>query len=83
MARAIIRYSFNGPTETSSPKRTTVRNMLRDAGFERPGTASAEIRGAELTMILETLSGVLAELEDLPDGCDLDHLWIYVDQSET
>jgi hypothetical protein len=55
--------------------------MLRDAGFERPGTASAEIRGADLGHIVQTLQRVLAELDDLPDGCDLDHLWVYVDQS--
>lgn len=82
MARAIIRYSFNGPTEQSSPKRTAVRNMLRDAGFQRLGTASFEIRGADLADVVDQLQRVLVEIRSLPEGgCGLDPLWIYVDES--
>jgi hypothetical protein len=82
MARAIVRYSFNGPTETSSPKRTAVRDLLNDRGFEMVGTASREIRNVALPEIVDALHRLLAELEELPEGCGLDHLWVYVDQSE-
>jgi hypothetical protein len=81
MARAIVRYSFNGPTATSSPKRTLIRNFLRDSGFVRVGTASWEITEEPLPALMEKLQSVMTELKDLPEGGKLDHLWIYIDES--
>lgn len=79
MARAIVRYSFDGGAKGA---RTKVRNALRSAGFEEVGTASFEVRDAPCADVVEALHEILDIVKEPPAGVRIDHLWIYLDEPD-
>jgi hypothetical protein len=76
MARAIVRYSFDGDRRAS---RQAIRDALRAAGFVRIGTGSFEADAAALGPLVAALKTSLDVAADPPEG-ELDHLWIYIDR---
>lgn len=78
MARAIIRYSFDG--DHAKNIRAEIRKRLTaDGRFRRLGTASWESTPG--TSIYDTVSAIrwaLEVVEASPSG-NLDHVWIYID----
>jgi hypothetical protein len=76
MARAIVRYSI------SNEKSNVTGNAARDAlaGFGKPGTALYECEDSPAAL-MAALRGLLEVLEDPPGGGEVDHLWIYFDQT--
>jgi hypothetical protein len=80
MARAIIRYSFEGGTQTAKKTRGKIREELRAAGFAHIGTASWEKHGARGELV-EALTTVL-EAAARPEAGALDHLWLYLDDPD-
>lgn len=78
MARAILRYSFDGASQNV---RNRIRSLLEDAGFRRTGTGSWEAEGTPAAL-MEALRNVMSLIEREAGG-QLDHLWINVDQPST
>jgi hypothetical protein len=76
MARAIVRYSISG--EQSNITGNAARGALAD--FDKPGTALYEAEGSPADLIA-ALRDLLDVLEDPPGGGEVDHLWIYFDQT--
>jgi hypothetical protein len=79
-ARAIVRYSING--ETSNVTGNEAAKVLKDAGFDRIGTASWEGDIPDQGAVVDALQKLVTILRDPPGGGRLDHLWIYLDHPE-
>lgn len=77
MARAIVRYSFDGPPRGT---RSQVRDVLRAADYHELGTASFEARDARLEDLVQALREVLDIVSKPAADVKLDHLWIYLDE---
>lgn len=75
MARAIIRWSVNG--ERSNETGNALGRILKDAGFEKIGTASWEASGGSQLQMIVALGNVIVELGKRE--AQLDHLWTYID----
>lgn len=68
--------------EGSNTTGNAARARLEDAGFERQGrTAALESDDLDVPTIMDALRDLLDILESPPGGGTLDHLWIYVDDS--
>jgi hypothetical protein len=78
VARAIIRYSFDGPAKGT---RSKAREVLRSAGFIELGTASFEVRATALPDVVDALHELLNVVKDPAAGVSLDHLWVYLDEA--
>jgi hypothetical protein len=76
VARATVRYSFDG--ETTNVSGTRARTQLEGNGFSRLGTASLEAYG-DVPDLVAALRELLDVLENPPGGGTLDHAWIYLD----
>jgi hypothetical protein len=80
MARAIIRYSFDG--NAGKAIRTEIRKRLSQNFVQHGKTASWESRpSAPLTDVLSDLRWALDVAQrKIPEGQRvLDHIWIYID----
>jgi hypothetical protein len=80
MARAIIRYSFDG--DDGKAIRTEIRKRLSTNFVQRGKTASWESRpNARLSDLVGDLRWALERVQtEIPDGARvLDHIWIYID----
>jgi hypothetical protein len=80
VARAIIRYSFDG--DEGKPIRTEIRKRLSTNFVQQGKTASWESRpDTALSQLLSDLRWVLERVQtEIPDEARvLDHIWIYID----
>jgi hypothetical protein len=83
MARALIRYSFDGAAGKSI--RTEIRKRLSQNFVQHGKTASFESRpDVPLTDVLSDLRWALDVAQSgIPEGQRvLDHIWIYIDDPE-
>jgi len=80
MARAIIRYSFDGD-EGKVIRGEIGKRLLADDRFMRHGTASWE--STPDTLIKDAVNAIRWALEVVEGHADaLDHLWIYIDDPQ-
>ncbi len=75
MARAIIRYSFNGRGSRGSNLEMGKRLGHTGAGFEKRGTAMWE----SASDLSEALPAIKRALDLAVERGNLDHIWIYID----
>lgn len=80
MARAIIRWSFSG--EPSNVSGNAVRKRLRESGFDRTGTGSAEATDLSTASAIGGIEDALDVMLHPPGGGRLDHVWVYIDDAE-
>ena len=78
MARAIIRYSFDG--DEGKPIRIEIgKRLMYEDRFRRTGTASWE--SSPETSISDAIHAIRWALEFVEESSSeaLDHIWIYID----
>lgn len=80
MARAIVRFSFDGDYRNATRNRILL--LLKAKGLVSPGTGSWEARDVPLTDITNALRDVLDVLDSPSNNARLGHVWIYVDQTD-
>ena len=81
MARAIIRYSFDGE-EGKAIRHEIGKRLLSSGRFARHGTASWE--STPDTSVPDAISDIRWALEYVQEHPDaLDHIWIYIDDPRT
>ncbi|MGP8241342.1 MAG: hypothetical protein ACLQQB_06215 [Solirubrobacteraceae bacterium] len=78
-ARAIVRYSIDGSSETANRARAALE--LEPSKFHKVGTGAYEATGP-IDELIPKLRHLLEVLERLPGGGTVDHLWIYLDESQ-
>ncbi len=78
MARGIVRLSIDGPSPNNELQKA--KRKLTPAFKSVPRTASMEGYATPRDLI-QALIKLLEHLDnELPDGFDIDHLWIYLDK---
>lgn len=81
MARGIVRSSLND--DHGSKYTNRIRAALEARGFKREGrTASFEVRGADLSGVIEAVKEALDVIDKLPPEVGLDHVWVYLDLAD-
>ena len=86
--RVIIRFSLDGD-HGSSVRNNGISPLLRRAGITRTDTGTWESRHANRTEAAEQLADVMSLLADpsqvqgASSNIELDHLWIYIDRSDS
>jgi hypothetical protein len=76
MARAIIRYSFDGPDGPRTRNRAAA--VLRAHGFGPYGTGTWECREGNAGVLLDALEE-LTQVLRAADAAPVDNLWFYLD----
>jgi hypothetical protein len=79
MARAIVRFSIDGEAGNETANRARAALEL-DSAFHRIGTGSYESHSSA-SQLLHRIEHLLQVLREMPGGGDLDHLWVYLDDS--
>jgi hypothetical protein len=78
--RAIIRFSMTG--DTGSVIANPAEKRLFDGGFSRIGTRSLEATGQDQARLFTSIREFLRLLESGEGRGRVNHLWVYVDDSD-
>lgn len=77
MHRVFFRCSLDGADGNTT---NAFRQRLEDAGFEKVGTSAYEHAGISAADLASALSRFWSDVQALPQGVRVDHVWMYVAQ---
>lgn len=82
MARAIVRCSFDDDYGSAARNAVAIDIFERE-GWRKIGTLSYDTEHASVDAILAVVGKIITRLRNLPGQGTLDHVWIYVDDSDS
>jgi hypothetical protein len=76
-ARAIVRFSLD--QDQGSKLRNKIADVLLAAEFQRLSTGTYEAYEKPIESLIDALHETLTLMKTPPEGCSVDHVWIYLD----